>query len=210
MNAPLSWRDHDTPVSTVFDDVYFSADDGLAESRYVFCDGNSLAARFATATRFVIGETGFGTGLNAAVMHALWQQTAPPGATYAYYSVEKYPLSPAERLRALGRWPELAAASHTLPAQVQLLIGDAATCLPQIPEPVDAWFLDGFAPAKNPDMWSAAVFAAIASRSRPGTTFATFTAARAVREGLQTVGFQVEKIKGFGRKRHMLRGVFAP
>lgn len=210
MNTHILWGNADTPLSSVFNDVYFSADDGLAESRYVFCDGNHLTERFATARRFVIGETGFGTGLNAATAHMLWQRTAPSGAAYAYYSVEKYPLSQNDRERSLSRWPELADFVGTLPAQIHLLIGDAAARLPDIPEPVDAWFLDGFAPAKNPDMWSADVFAAIASRSRAGTTFATFTAAAAVREGLRAVGFEVEKIKGFGRKRHMLRGVFAP
>jgi len=209
MNTPVLWRDG-MPVSPVFNDVYFSADDGLAESRYVFCDGNHLSERFAVARRFVIGETGFGTGLNAAAAFELWQRTAPKGAELVYYSVEKHPLAAADCAQALARWPELTPFAAASRAAVRLLTGDAADCLPQIPEPVDAWFLDGFAPAKNPDMWSAAVFAAVASRSRAGTTFATFTAAGAVREGLKTAGFQVEKIKGFGRKRHMLRGVFAP
>jgi tRNA 5-methylaminomethyl-2-thiouridine biosynthesis bifunctional protein len=210
MTPPLLWRDDGTLVSEQFGDVYFAAEDGLAESRYVFCDGNDLAARFATAQRFVIGETGFGTGLNAAAAFELWQRTAPAGAEFVYYSVEKYPLSADDRLRALSRWPELAAAAHAMEPHIRLLIGDAATLLPTLPEPAGAWFLDGFAPVKNPDMWSPAVLAAVAQQSHLGTTFATFTAASAVREGLRQVGFTVTRVKGFGRKRHMLRGVFTP
>ncbi len=222
--ASLKWRDG-TPYSDIFDDVYFSASDGLAESRYVFLQGNDLPARFASADHFTIGETGFGTGLNFLLSLAAWRESAPPAAHLHYLSVEKHPLSIADLRRVSRLWPALAAPAEELLSlyppllggrhQLQLrdgrvtltlLLGDALALLPDVQTVVDAWYLDGFAPAKNPAMWSAGVLREVARLSRPGTSFATFTAAGAVRRELQAAGFTVHKRAGFGRKREMLAG----
>lgn len=183
---------------------------------------------------FTIAETGFGTGLNFLCAWDLWRRCAPASWQLQFISAEHYPLDRAQLARALAAWPQFAAAGAALltayPPRVpgfhlcdlgggvrlQLLFGDAGDRFAQLPDSaavelpagsgVDAWFLDGFAPAKNPAMWSEALFAAIARLSRPGTTFATFTAAGAVRRALTAAGFRVQKVAGFGSKREMLCG----
>ncbi|WP_442801177.1 bifunctional tRNA (5-methylaminomethyl-2-thiouridine)(34)-methyltransferase MnmD/FAD-dependent 5-carboxymethylaminomethyl-2-thiouridine(34) oxidoreductase MnmC [Serratia rubidaea] len=234
--AALSWNEQGTPVSKQFDDVYFSNQDGLEETRYVFLGGNRLPARFAAHPRplFIAAETGFGTGLN---FLTLWQaferhlQANPdaPLQRLHFISFEKFPLQPADLAAAHARWPELAPYADRLRASwpqalpgchrlllaegritLDLWFGDVNALLPRfdhsINNQVDAWFLDGFAPAKNPDMWSEQLFAAMARFARPGGSFATFTAAGFVRRGLQQAGFTVERTKGFGQKREMLVG----
>ncbi|NVK42631.1 MAG: bifunctional tRNA (5-methylaminomethyl-2-thiouridine)(34)-methyltransferase MnmD/FAD-dependent 5-carboxymethylaminomethyl-2-thiouridine(34) oxidoreductase MnmC [Oceanospirillaceae bacterium] len=226
--AQLRW-DADTPVSGQFDDIYFNKDGGHAETEHVFLDGNRLRERFASleAPIFSIAETGFGTGLNFLCARALWLKLAPADACLHFVSVEKYPLRPGDLARALAHWPEFSNGSEQLLAQyppraagfhrlelddgrvrLTLMFGDAIDSYSQLEARVDAWFLDGFAPAKNPDMWQPELFSQIARLSRPGTTLATFTAAGFVRRGLQAVGFRMEKAPGFGRKREMLRGAF--
>jgi len=223
----LDWQDGQ-PYSRRFGDVYFSRDSGLGETRHVFLDGNRLTGRWMRlpgAARFAIGETGFGTGLNFCAAWELWTRAAPTDAILHYVSVERFPLAPAELARALAQWPELDRFARELAAQyvepapgwhrfhfasgrvmLTLGIGDAAERLAELAGRCDAWFLDGFAPAKNPEMWSDAVLRAIAGRSFSGATFATYTAAGAVRRGLEGAGFGVEKRAGFGRKREMLAG----
>jgi tRNA 5-methylaminomethyl-2-thiouridine biosynthesis bifunctional protein len=223
----LDWQDGQ-PVSRRFGDVYFSRASGIAETRHVFLGGNALAGRWAAlapGARFVVGETGFGTGLNFVCAWALWEETAPRDARLHYVSVEAYPLARAELARALGLWPELdrfrvplesaweafAPGWHRLAfasgrVLLTLVVGDAAAVLPRLDATVDAWFLDGFAPMRNPEMWSPGVLAQVARLSRPGATFATYTAAGEVRRGLEAVGFAVAKRSGFGRKREMLAG----
>jgi len=226
--ALVDWQDGQ-PVSRRFGDVYFSRGSGLEETRQVFLAGNGLPERWATLApdgRFTVGETGFGTGLSFAATWALWDQVAPPGASLRYVSVERDPLPPADIARTLGIWPELARYREALLAQwtevppgwhrlafaggrvlLTLLVGDVRAVLPRLDGRVDAWFLDGFAPAKNPEMWEPGVFAVVAGHSTRGATCATYTVAGEVRRGLEAAGFAVEKTPGFGRKREMLRGV---
>ncbi|MGB1465624.1 MAG: bifunctional tRNA (5-methylaminomethyl-2-thiouridine)(34)-methyltransferase MnmD/FAD-dependent 5-carboxymethylaminomethyl-2-thiouridine(34) oxidoreductase MnmC [Alcanivorax nanhaiticus] len=227
--ANIEWQEN-TPVASDYDDPYFSRQDGMAESRYVFLDGNRLSERFAGLQAdqyFVIGETGFGTGLNCLLAAQQFLATAPTGAHLHLVSVEKHPLRHDDLRTALTHWPELAELAAALLAEypaptpglhrlqlhhsisLTLLYGEAEQLWPLFNHPVDAWFLDGFAPSCNPDMWQPALFSQLARLSRPGTTLATFTAAGFVRRGLQEAGFGMEKRNGFGHKRHMLTGTFS-
>ncbi len=234
--ANLEFNAEGTPVSRDFDDVYFSNDNGLEETRYVFLDGNQLSARFPEHPRslFVVAESGFGTGLNFLTLWQAFDQfhAAHPEATLQrlhFISFEKFPLTAHDLRLAHQRWPELAAWAEQLQAQwpphtggchrlildcgrvtLDLWLGDindlTDTLDDSMNQTVDAWFLDGFAPAKNPDMWSQHLFSAMARLARPGATLATFTSAGFVRRGLQEAGFTMQKTKGFGRKRDMLVG----
>lgn len=238
----LSWGADGAPFSQQFGDIYFSRDDGLQETEYVFLQQNRLAERWRALDPerpgvFVIGETGFGTGLNFFSAWRLWRSCAPASWRLHFVSVEKFPLDRAQLRTALQQWPQFADLSaqllrhypprtpghHRLQVDrdivLQLLFGDAEAMLDSLHDSaaaalpdgcaIDAWFLDGFAPAKNPAMWSDALFAHIGRLSRAGTTFATFTVAGAVKRGLQAAGFAIEKFAGFGTKRQMLRGAFA-
>jgi len=219
--AKVDW-DADAPRSVFFSDIYFSGD-GLAETRHVFLAGNDLERRFADAERFAIAELGFGSGLNMLAVWDLWRKTKKPaGARLELLSFEKHPLSIDDLMRAHRAWPELGTLSARLidlyPAPVAgrrrlqladdvaltLVFGDAQASLRETEAAIDAWFLDGFAPAKNPDMWTTVIFSEMARLSKSGATAATFTVAAAVRRGLQAAGFAVEKRAGFGRKRDML------
>ncbi len=228
----LDWKDGQ-PYSNCYGDVYFSADSGLEETRHVFLQGNQLRERLAVLSAgesFCIGETGFGTGLNFLSTWQLFDQIAPPGTSLDFFSVEKFPLNDDELRAALALWPELAAQAEGLLARwhrrvpgwnrwnfaggrvrLTLAMEDVAQALPQLPVGcVDAWFLDGFSPAKNPEMWSDAVLGDIAHASRSGATLATYTSAGWVRRGLQQAGFAVERVEGFGRKREMVCGTTFP
>lgn len=215
------------PRSEQFNDVYFSADDGPGETQHVFLDGNNLPARWQEAERFTIGETGFGTGLNFLLAWELFDRTAKPGAFLDFVSVEKFPLSVEDIRKGLSPWadrlsPYLDKMLAQYPIRVPgfhrmvfdnrvaltLIFDDANDALAEVEACVDAWFLDGFTPAKNPDMWTDKVFAEMARLSHDGTTFATFTSAGFVKRGLRAAGFAVEKKNGFGRKRDMLAGVY--
>ena len=229
-HAQLDWDDQGRPHSRVFDDVYFSDQSGLEETRYVFLEQNRLQARFAalpTGGRLVIGETGFGTGLNFLCAWQLFEQHAVAGARLHFVSVEKYPLSHADLQRALLLWPELQPFAAQLLAQyiaihpgfqrlvldngrvtLTLLIGDALEQLPQLDAQIDAWFLDGFAPAKNPDMWTAELFAELARLAAPGSTISTFTSTGWVRRLINAAGFKMKRTPGIGHKWEILRGEF--
>jgi len=229
-HAQLDWDDQGRPRSRVFDDVYFSDQSGLEETRYVFLEQNRLAERFAALPadgRLVIGETGFGTGLNFLCAWQLFEQHAVPNARLHFVSVEKYPLAPADLQRALALWPELKplvdqllrhyVAIHqgfqriTLAngrVTLTLLIGDALEQLPQLDAQIDAWFLDGFAPAKNPDMWTAELFVELARLAAPGSTISTFTSTGWVRRLLNAAGFKMKRTPGIGHKWEILRGEF--
>ena len=216
------------PYSIQFQDVYYSSDNGILETDYVFLQGNRLASRWELLqhTGFTVIETGFGTGLNFLCAARLWLQCAPKDAVLHFISTEKYPLSLQEITQALQCWPVLILLSTPLLTQYEalkteysvllfddrvrltLLIGDAAESFTKIDTTADAWFLDGFSPAKNPDMWQATLFSQMARLSTNESTFATFTSAGNVRRGLQSAGFIMEKRPGFGKKREMLAGHF--
>jgi tRNA 5-methylaminomethyl-2-thiouridine biosynthesis bifunctional protein len=216
-------------IAPDFEDVYFSAEDGLAETRHVFLDGNRLAQRFAELRPgdvFTIGETGFGTGLNFLAAWQLFEQHAPDKARLEFVSVEARPLDTDTMRRALTPWPELTSYAEALLGQwgpmwpgvqrfrlaegrvgLTVLVGEVAEVLQGTHCAIDAWFLDGFAPSRNPAMWSKDVFNEVAWLSAARATLATYTAAGFVRRGLQAVGFDIEKKPGFGTKREMSVGV---
>ncbi|WP_447553841.1 bifunctional tRNA (5-methylaminomethyl-2-thiouridine)(34)-methyltransferase MnmD/FAD-dependent 5-carboxymethylaminomethyl-2-thiouridine(34) oxidoreductase MnmC [Vreelandella sp. EE22] len=228
LTAPeLTW-DNAAPHSSRFDDVYFSREDGRAETEHVFLNANRLPERFAQWSQsrpFVIGETGFGTGLNMLCAWACFEANAGPDARLHLLSTEKYPLEHQALERALSAWPSLERYAKVLcrnwpdaisgvhrlhlseRVTLDLHFGDTTERLTLLDGQVDAWFLDGFAPSKNAAMWQPALFEAMAARSRPGATFATFTCAGVVKRGLKAAGFTIQKVAGFGRKREMLIGV---
>jgi len=230
MTEPLDWRDGQ-PWSRRYGDVYFSREGGLGQARHVFLAGNRLAERFAALPphgHFTIGETGFGTGLSFLTAWQLFEQVAPSSAQLDVLSTERYPLEAGQLIAALAPWPELADPAAALCAQMialppgwhrcvlaggrvrlTLLLGDARETLPEVTTTVDAWFLDGFSPARNPDMWSDTLLAQVARLSRPGTTYATWASSGVVRRGLGAVGFTVSRSPGFGSKWEMVRGEFA-
>jgi tRNA 5-methylaminomethyl-2-thiouridine biosynthesis bifunctional protein len=229
MAEDIVWRNERTPASARFGDVYFSAEDGVAESRHVFLDGVGAPALWQGRPLTTIGETGFGTGLNFLLTWKLWRATTPPSARLHYVSVEGFPLSVEALARALAVFPEVAEEARALVAAwpilhpghhplvlddgrvtLHLLLGPVAPMLAGLSAQVDAWYLDGFAPSRNPDMWTPEVFHHIARLSAPGAPLATFTAAGQVRRDLTAAGFAVEKRPGFGHKRESLAGRLAP
>ena len=237
-HAQVHFNESGTPVADHFDDVYFSNDSGIDETQHVFVAGNDLAERWQQWRNptFVIAETGFGTGLNFLVaMRAFNEFRAAnpdhPLKRLYFITTEKFPLPQQDMQRALEAFPALKDEAQALASlypmglegchrlhfdnhstTLDLWIGDVHELLPQWHSPVngliDAWFLDGFAPSKNPDMWTDALFSQMARLSKTGTTFGTFTAAGIVKRGLAGVGFTIKKRNGFGRKRDMLTGVF--
>ena len=227
MSEPLDWTP-DGPRSRAFSDVYFSAEDGLAESRLVFLEGCGMPAAWHGRQSFVVAELGFGTGLNIVALLDLWRRTRPPDARLNIFSIEAHPLSATDAARALAPWPELSQVSEPLIARwpgrapgfhrvefpefgaiLDLAVGDVDDALSQWTGQADAWFLDGFSPALNPQMWSAAVMAKVAARSAPGARAATFTVAGEVRRNLAAAGFRVDKRPGHGRKRERLEARLA-
>ncbi|WP_263260867.1 bifunctional tRNA (5-methylaminomethyl-2-thiouridine)(34)-methyltransferase MnmD/FAD-dependent 5-carboxymethylaminomethyl-2-thiouridine(34) oxidoreductase MnmC [Pseudomonas sp. RIT-PI-S] len=228
--AQLDWDENGQPLSRVFGDVYFSSQAALDETRYVFLEQNRLEQRFAALADgecLVIGETGFGTGMNFLCAWRLFEASAIPGARLHFISTEKFPLALADLQRALALWPELAPwatalqnayrAMHDGPQRLvfdggrvtlTLLIGDAQAQLGQLQGRVDAWFLDGFAPAKNPEMWTAELFSEVARLSAEGATLGTFSAAGTVRRGLIAAGFKMKRLPGLGKKWEIMRGEF--
>ena len=232
----LSWNDQGLPVSQQFDDPYFSVEDGLNESRYVFLQHNDLPQRWQNwSGEFDIIETGFGTGLNFLMTwqsFALSDQLSGIDVIWLHYtSIEKFPLNKQELQQAMALWPELREFTELLlqqyplaingfhhliwpehKVQLTLIFNDVHDALPQINGPVHAWYLDGFAPSKNPQMWTDGLFRQMrrinALHPHQESTIATFTAAGIVRRGLKGAGFDVKKVVGFGRKREMLTGIY--
>ena len=214
--------------SAEFDDIYFSPDDGAAETEYVFLRGNNLPQNWIGRDYFTICETGFGTGLNFLVAWDMFEKTAAPQQHLHFISFEKYPLAPdvikdaltpwAERFgdkidQMLNQYPLRINGWHRLAItpniSITLIFDDLNNAIPQLDTPIDAWFLDGFAPSKNPDMWSENLFSAMRRCAHQHTTAATFTAAGFVKRGIAEHGFTVSKDKGFGRKRDMLTATFS-
>lgn len=221
--SPLAWTDDGQPRSRLYGDVYFSVEDGLAETRAVFLQGCGLPGAWTGRTRFTVGELGFGTGLNILALLDLWRTHAPSGAHLHVFSVEAHPITAEEAARALARWPELTDLAALLVARwpgrargfhridlpevsatIDLAVMDVEAALSEWSGQADAWFLDGFSPALNPAMWRDEILALVAARSAPGARAATFTVAGAVRRGLAAAGFAVDKRPGFGRKRERL------
>ena len=222
--ANISWSENQ-PASQEFNDVYYSTEGGRAEKEYVFLQHNGLPQRWLSSQRFVIGETGFGTGLSFLVTADIWLKTSQPQACLYYFSVEKYPLCKSDLGRVLSAWPEYSELANRLldswPEPVQgfhsieiihnrvvlcLMLGDVMDMLPAMVTKVDAWYLDGFSPQRNPEMWSQNVLNCIAQNSHATTTFSTYTAAGDVHRGLIEAGFNVQKVNGFASKRNMLHG----
>ncbi|MCR9110445.1 tRNA (5-methylaminomethyl-2-thiouridine)(34)-methyltransferase MnmD [Marivita sp. XM-24bin2] len=211
---PLDWRDGDVPVSRRFDDPYFSLDNGLAETRYVFLTGNDLPARFRDG--FHIAELGFGTGLNLLATLDLWRSSGQTGKLH-FTSFEAFPMQADDMIRAQQAFPDLApiakelapfwaeGARHIALSDLNftLVDGDARETLNSMPTLADAWFLDGFSPAKNPELWESGLLAKVAEKTAPNGTAATYTAAGHVRRALDAAGLITTRVPGFGRKRHM-------
>jgi tRNA U34 5-methylaminomethyl-2-thiouridine-forming methyltransferase MnmC len=218
--ASVEWRDGIVPVSVLFDDPYYSLDDGVAETQHVFLGGNELPARFHSG--FHVAELGFGTGLNFLVTLAAWRAAGGAGKLH-FTSFEAYPMQVTEMQRALQAFPDLpidvfatdsgadvlAPALHGPDFELTVVVGDARDTLADWNGHADAWYLDGFSPAKNPELWEDALLAQVAAHTAKDGTVATYTAAGFVRRGLASAGFTVSRVQGFGRKRHMTRGVLS-
>lgn len=236
--AEVVWDGEGQPQSVLFGDKYFCRNNGYSESLYVCCQGNSLKERFSaldssSAGVFTIIETGFGTGLDFCCVWQLWRECAPRSWQLHFISIELYPLTCEYLVRALDFWPDLSPLKGALAKEYRVFPGgvgeylfddkrvkltlvfqDAAKALRRIKQDglagagADVLFFDGFAPSKNPEMWSESVFDGAADLSFPGTTFSTFTVAGFVRRALSSRGFKVQKIPGFGGKKHVLTGFF--
>lgn len=219
-DSAVDWDATGTPVSRGFGDCYFMPGHGLAEARHVFLAGNGLPDRFRPDFR--IAELGTGTGLNLLAAWAAWRAAGLPGPL-RYTGFEAYPLPGPDIARALAAFPELAPLAGPFAAawargpdridlpglSARVIAGDARATLPAWHGRADAWFLDGFAPARNPAMWEPALLAAVGARTAPRGTCASFTAAGHVRRALAAAGFAVERRPGYGRKRHMTAGRMA-
>lgn len=235
---PLRWDDQGLPHSVFFDDKYFCKENGYEETLYVSCQGNKLQERFQSldptkSGTFTIIETGFGTGLNFCCAWSVWDQYAPKSWTLHFITLELYPLLTEELGRALSLWkplekyraqlvrhyqPKVDTIDHLLlddgRVKLTIVFDDILKALATMhnqglsPGKADAWFLDGFAPSKNPLMWADQVYQGMARLSKPGTTLATFTVAGFVRRGLEASGFEVFKQQGYGTKKHILTGIF--
>lgn len=217
--ADIEWRDDAVPVSTRFDDPYYSLEDGLSETRHVFLAGNSLPDRFHDG--FHIAELGFGTGLNFLTTAMSLRDAGMTGRLY-FTSFEAFPMQASDMARAHAAFPEVEKTSKQLCAHwpladgftevlpnlhLNVVLGDARATLRDWNGSADAWFLDGFSPAKNPELWSSELLSEVGRHTVPFGTCATYTAAGFVRRRLEQAGFYVERVKGYGRKRHMTRGV---
>ncbi len=223
--AKLSLTPDGTPYSPDYDDVYHSAAGGLEQSRHVFLGGNELPGNWQGRDAFVIVETGFGLGLNFLATWQAWKNDPRPCRKLHFVSFEKHPFAAGDLATAHGRWPELASLSAELRRQwpvlaagchrlnfendclsLTLFLGEATTLLPQLAAVADAFFLDGFSPAKNPELWSKSFLAALTRLATPGATLATWSVAGEVCETLASGGWTLERRKGFGHKREMLTG----
>ncbi|MEX0971327.1 MAG: tRNA (5-methylaminomethyl-2-thiouridine)(34)-methyltransferase MnmD [Paracoccaceae bacterium] len=214
-NPEIEWLAGDVPLAKAFDDPYFSRENGPAETAHVFLAGNGLPGRFDLG--FHIAELGFGTGLNALMAGQAWAAFGCAGRL-DYTSFEAFPLGPAATARALCSWefPDKAALLAGLEAgktriqtaslNLRLVLGDARQTLPNEGFKADAWFLDGFSPAKNPALWAPELLVHVARCTVPHGSFASYTAAGHVRRALTAAGFEVSRIPGFGRKKHMICG----
>lgn len=214
--------------SSAFGDVYHARDDAPGQAREVFLAGNGLPGRWQGRDRFTIVETGFGAGLNFLATWAAWREDPQRCARLHFVSCERQPFSREDLTLIHARWPAFAAQAAELRAQWPVLapgvhrlnldgervtltlhLGEAAHGLAQLDARADAFYLDGFAPARNPELWSERIFHLLAGLAAPAATLATWSVAGMVREGLHRAGFETAKAPGFGTKRQMLRGHLA-
>ncbi|AVA22418.1 MULTISPECIES: tRNA (5-methylaminomethyl-2-thiouridine)(34)-methyltransferase MnmD [unclassified Rhizobium] len=220
----LEWRDGDMPYSTAFGDHFYCQTDGRLECGHVFLAGNGLPARWNEQRNFLIGELGFGTGLNFCETWRQWRQHRKPDSELHFMSFELYPMRAEEIDRALSHWPEIDAERKALVAawpkeprgtvalaldtqtRLSVVCGSAIDGVRRAATGFDAWYLDGFAPSRNADMWSPELMQHLHDKTVAGGTFATYAAAGFVRRNLQAAGFSVERRKGFAGKREMLCG----
>lgn len=227
--APLAFDAAGVPFSPRYGDIYHSADSGPGQARHVFLAGNGLPQRWGGREHFTILETGFGQGLNFLATWQAWRDDPGRCERLSYVSIEKHPFT-AESLASLHarlpefgpiaaelreKWPLPLPGLHRIALAggrvlLTLALGDAAELLRKLEVCPDAIYLDGFSPARNPDMWTASLLKAVARKARPGTTLSTYTSAAAVRRALEEEGFACEKRQGFGHKREMLCANFAP
>jgi tRNA U34 5-methylaminomethyl-2-thiouridine-forming methyltransferase MnmC len=214
----VAWREHDVPVSERFQDPYYSLEDGEAETEFVFLRGNDLPSRFSAG--FHIAELGFGVGLNLLCAWRAWVNSGVEGPL-KFTSFEAFPVTKSTVVRALTQFNLLQESSEILvdnwitdssfsiktpTLDFSLIFGDARQSVPSWQGHADAWFLDGFSPAKNPELWEHDLMRAVAHKTKDGGTFATYSAAGSVRNALRDGGFDVQRVDGFGRKRHMAVG----
>lgn len=220
----LAWLEGDMPFSNTFGDHFYARNDGRDECGYVFIAGNNIIERWQDSESLTIGELGFGTGLNFLETWRQWQQVRKPGQMLHFVTFEAYPMQADAIAKAIARWPVLVELRDRLlsvwprlsgePQPWQLddqttltvVVGQAASCVPAYKGLIDAWYLDGFAPARNESMWGADLMQSVFDHTRPGGTFATYTAAGWVKRNLQAAGFEVTKADGYGGKRDMLLG----
>ncbi|MCK2089195.1 bifunctional tRNA (5-methylaminomethyl-2-thiouridine)(34)-methyltransferase MnmD/FAD-dependent 5-carboxymethylaminomethyl-2-thiouridine(34) oxidoreductase MnmC [Thauera aromatica] len=223
--ARLAFAEDGTPWSDTFGDVYHSADGGLGQADHVFLAGNGLPQRWRGRERFVVLETGFGLGLNFLATWASWRDDPERCGRLHFVSCELHPFGTDDLARLHRRWPQFAELSAALRAQwpvlapglhrlhldgervtLTLYFGDAREGLAQLVARADAFYLDGFSPARNPELWSPQLCRQLAHLAAPGATLATWSVAGAVRRHLRDAGFELAKVPGFGGKRQMLRG----
>ncbi len=223
--AQLSFTAEGTPYAEAYDDVYHTAAGGLGQARYVFLRGNDLPQRWQGRERFVVAETGFGLGLNFLATWQAWRADPQHSAYLHFISVEKHPFRTDDLVRLHAAWPELAPLAAELQREwpplvpglhrlflddgrvvLDLVFGDAGECMPQLVAKADAFYLDGFSPAKNPELWAAPLLAALSALAAPGATLATWSVASGLRETLAANGWQLEMAPGFLGKREMLCG----
>jgi tRNA U34 5-methylaminomethyl-2-thiouridine-forming methyltransferase MnmC len=221
----LEWHEGDMPYSQEFGDHFYCREDGRLECGHVFLGGNGLPERWQQPGPFRIGELGFGTGLNFCETWRQWAEKRVEAATLHFVSFERFPMQAGDLDRALSRWPEIDRERQALVAgwpeqprghvdidfggamRLTVVCGLALDEVARFPEAFDAWYLDGFAPRRNPDMWSEDLMRLVYTKTVEGGTFATYAAAGFVRRNLQAAGFMVERRPGFGAKREMLCGV---
>ena len=222
--SEVTWHDDDRPFSEAFQDHYFSKADGRAECGHVFIDANRLGERSQAGGLFRIGELGFGTGLNFCETFRRWKTLRRPDGHLSFTSFELFPMGKADIDRALSHWPEIAAERAALTTawperpegvitidadqqtRLTVICADALASLTALSDQFNAWYLDGFAPSRNPAMWSEPLMRAVFDHTAPGGTFGTYAAAGFVRRNLQAAGFTVERRPGFAGKREMLAG----
>lgn len=223
----LTWKEDGTPVNEQVGDIYYAVEDGLAETRAIFLEACGLPERWAGREAFNVAELGFGTGLNFLALWQLWREARGETGWLHFVSFEGFPLDTEDAEKALSVWPEIKELTDKLIAKwpyrakgvhrvvwpeerltLTLHLGLIEEALPRSQFKADAWFLDGFAPAKNGAMWSDTLWPLVAERSEGRAIAATFTVAGAVRRGLAAAGFEVSKRPGHGRKRERLEAVF--